>query len=454
MARLRQLATITAVTSLLLAQSVGAQEAVGKRLSAIVGVAVEEYAKGVDSSGHLISAVEVAEAAGFLREARDVAARLVMPSAAAVRVVIDSLMAAVGRRAMPAVLQSFYRSFSDLLGVEGALDLPTRPIDLAKGRSTFEAKCASCHGATGAGGPSPAGAPSGAPAPPAIGHREVMHDVTPALMYRIVSVGVQGTAMVGWSGTLTPDERWDALAYVNGLRASDAERARGLALLNRICLGCGDSVPARTFAWQAQHSDAQIVAMLRAGDPTTGMRASTPLTVQDAEALVAALRATAVVTPSQVVATVSGRAVNDARGAARTVLRMLDDAVLAARTGRPTDATDLAFDAYIAFEPLETNVRMRDPGLVAQLERQFADFHGALKAGNLAAADANRLAIEQAMPTVLELAAPSSTPWGNFLESFLIILREGFEAILVIGAVVAFLIKTGHRERVRDVWSC
>jgi high-affinity iron transporter len=56
------------------------------------------------------------------------------------------------------------------------------------------------------------------------------------------------------------------------------------------------------------------------------------------------------------------------------------------------------------------------------------------------------------MPTVIELTAPSSTPWGNFLESFLIILREGFEAILVIGAVVAFLLKTGHRERVRDVW--
>ena len=48
----------------------------------------------------------------------------------------------------------------------------------------------------------------------------------------------------------------------------------------------------------------------------------------------------------------------------------------------PADGTDLAFDAYIAFEPLETNVRMRDPGLVARLERHFADFHGALKAGD------------------------------------------------------------------------
>ena len=95
---------------------------------------------------------------------------------------------------------------------------------------------------------------------------------------------------------------------------------------------------------------------------------------------------------------------------------------------------------------------MRDPGLVARLERQFADFHGALKAGDLTAAEANRSAIEQAMPRVIELTEPTTSPWGSFLESFVIILREGFEAILVIGAVVAFLIKTGHRQRVRDIW--
>ena len=453
---LRQLATATTLTVTLLGRELSAQEAVGKRLSAMVGVAVEEYGKGVDSSGRLISAVELEEATGFLKEARDVATRLSTPNAVAVRMVIDSMTAAAGRRATLGALRSLYRSFVDALGVEGALDLPTRAVDLARGRTTYDAKCASCHGGGGVGMTAPSGALAtaqpGTPLAPAIGKRALMHDVSPALTYRIVSVGVQGTAMVGWSSALSPDERWDVVAYVNALRASDSERARGKAVLQALCAQCADSAPALSFAWQALHSDDAIAAMLRAGDAATGLGGKEKLSATDAEAAVAALRSAVRVAPIRAGAGTVDTTTDDPRAHARTVLRMLDDAVLAARTGRAADAADLAFDAYIAFEPLETNVRMRDPGLVARLERQFADFHGALKANDLAAADVNRLAIEQAMPSVIELAAPSSTPWGNFLESFLIIVREGFEAILVIGAIVAFLIKTGHKKRVRDVW--
>jgi high-affinity iron transporter len=39
-----------------------------------------------------------------------------------------------------------------------------------------------------------------------------------------------------------------------------------------------------------------------------------------------------------------------------------------------------------------------------------------------------------------------------FIESLLIILREGFEAILIVGAIIAYLVKSGNKKRCRPVY--
>jgi high-affinity iron transporter len=46
----------------------------------------------------------------------------------------------------------------------------------------------------------------------------------------------------------------------------------------------------------------------------------------------------------------------------------------------------------------------------------------------------------------------SGTGLGAFFSSFMIIVREGFEAILVIGAIVAYLVKSGHKEKVKIIY--
>jgi high-affinity iron transporter len=131
---------------------------------------------------------------------------------------------------------------------------------------------------------------------------------------------------------------------------------------------------------------------------------------------------------------------------------LLDSALAFARLGKGDEASQRAFDAYIAFEPLETPARAKKPGMVATMERHFADFKGAVSRLDITAALTARAAIVDGLPSIVDLARRPSTSWGAFLQSFLIILREGFEAILVVGAVVAFLIKTGHRERLRSIW--
>jgi high-affinity iron transporter len=458
------IAAFAALIGLVTAPSLEAQEGPAKRLSSIVGVAVEEYGKGIDAAGRLISQDEYDEAISFLRDAKDVAARLSGARTAATQAALDSLIAAVAAKRPPKDLEPLHARFTAALGSEGALDLPSKAIDLVDGRTIYERNCASCHGSFGRGdGPQSRGM---TPAPPAIGTVETMRAVSPALMYRIVSVGVAGTTMVGWADRLSADERWNVVAYVNAMRTTPGQVAEGEGLYTQRCLSChgatgADDGPSASllsklppelgsFAWQAERTDADIAQAIRAGTAGTAMPASRDLTDSELSTVVAYVRTLA--TKQAPRPTLAGRKGADAVEASREVLRLLDESLAAARAGRTAEASDRAFDSYIAFEPLETPARAKNPGLVANLERQFADFKGAVKSSDVRRAEQSRDAIMTGMPTIIELTRPTTGKFSAFLQSFLIILREGFEAILVVGAVVAFLLKTGHRERLRSIW--
>lgn len=47
----------------------------------------------------------------------------------------------------------------------------------------------------------------------------------------------------------------------------------------------------------------------------------------------------------------------------------------------------------------------------------------------------------------------SSTNLGkSFMDSFLIILREGMEAILIVSAIIAYLVKSGHKDKLKHIY--
>jgi high-affinity iron transporter len=362
------------ILSLMAALVLPAQENPAKRLSSIVGVAVEEYSKAVDDHGKLISKDEFDETYGFLTDAKMVAARLGGYDAPATRAILDSLTEAVAEKKPPATVKRFYKLFAASIGTAGAMDLPTGPLDTAQGHALYLGNCASCHGVSGA-GDGPAAHTLSTP-PPATGVKSRTPELTPSLAYNVISVGVRGTAMPAFGPLLTPQQRWNMINYIYSLR---------------------------------------------------GEKMVLPVARRDATAI-----------PGDT--------------ASPVILALLDSALDFARTGKTAEAGDRAFDAYIAFEPLETSARAKKPGLVATMERHFADFKGAVRRDDLASAKSSRDAIADALPSIIDLTQQPSTSWEAFFQSFLIILREGFEAILVIGAVVAFLIKMGHRERLRSIW--
>jgi high-affinity iron transporter len=360
-------------------------------------------------------------------------------------------------------MSGWHARFVAMLGADAALDLPTRAIDLASGRAIYARLCAECHGVAGKGdGPRAA---SLDPKPPALGDAFVMRDRTPAIQYRILSVGVAGTPMVGWGNDLDPDQRWDVIWYLQSMRVAAAP-AEGEGLFMQRCAAChgvsGGSDGAMSaalarlpselssFAWQVDRSDAQLAGVIRGGVTGTAMPSARDLSDGELARLVAHVRTLALSDVPAVSATVSLAGDADATG--KRVLSVLDEALALARVGKRSEAGDRAFDAYIAFEPLETPARAKNPGSVGAMERHFADFKGAIKAGAIREAEGARNAIEAGMPGIVELTRPADGAWGAFLQSLLIILREGFEAILVIGAIVAFLMKTGHRERLRSIW--
>src|SRR4051794_23519826 len=108
------------------------QENSAKRLSSIVGVAIEEYGKAVDGRGNLISQDEYDETSGFLTDARGVAQKLRGYNAPATQAVLDTLIDAVKRKAPLSEVKLLHARFSGALGAAGAMDMPTAPLDTAR----------------------------------------------------------------------------------------------------------------------------------------------------------------------------------------------------------------------------------------------------------------------------------------------------------------------------------
>ena len=96
-------------------------------------------------------------------------------------------------------------------------------------------------------------------------------------------------------------------------------------------------------------------------------------------------------------------------------------------------------------------------GRAAEVEATFRDLRVGIRDG--APVDEVRATAEALSQMVTEdaaaldaLGASESVGWSGFVAAFLILLREGVEALLVVAAVVTYVIKTGRRDQLRGVY--
>ena len=386
-----------------------------RRLAATAQLAAQEYRVGI-VDGRVVSKAEVDEARLFLQESRRAAADLPEGLRGDVAGQIDSLLQLIGGTADPDTIDA--RVLRLTSGVSARLgvtldEIPSGTPSLARGAEVYQANCASCHGGLGRGdGPGGVGLD---PKPADLSNAKALADQSPLDYYRRITIGVIGTGMPAYELRLSPQDRWAAALYASVLRLPQP----------------AGNVPPRlqSFATTGRMSDIELQKALG---------------FHDGE--IASLAGAAAVRRFQPDATASGTTAvfNEVRA-------QLESTYVLARTGDSAAGTK-AFDAYMTFERVERGVRAKNPVLARDLEASFAALRGAVSTG---ARSPNLSPIRQQLALDLEKAertlGDELSPSNLFFQSFVILVREGLEAILIVGALLTFLVKMGASQRKRDI---
>lgn len=290
---------------------------------------------------------------------------------------------------------------------------PIQPPDLSTAAALYVARCAACHGRSGDG----AGPQAAKLEPQPSNFRDAKRQSARSVfgLFNTITLGVDGTAMTAF-GDLSAEERWKLAFYVSQFAATDTQRALGAQAWER---GEGrsifDSLPA-------------VVTMTSAEAEQKG---------GDAESILAYLRAE----PAQVEPS--------ARTPIAFSIATLGRSLEAYRSGSAEEAYQLAVSAYLeGFELVEASLDNRDRELRTRTEAAMMGYRNAIKAGRpIVEVETDRAAAVKLLEESQQrLIGPAGSASANFVSSLIIILREGLEAILVLAAMAAFLVRTGRRE--------
>jgi high-affinity iron transporter len=280
-----------------------------------------------------------------------------------------------------------------------------------RARPLYAQLCAACHGPEGR-GDGPAGKTLD-PAPSDFHDAARMAQRSAYGLYNTITLGVEGTSMTPF-GHLPEQNRWALAFFVANLGVPEERVAQGERLWES---GQGrdvfsDLAPVATLSAQEMRH--------RHGDGAVRM--------QDyLRAYPEALRPAPLAFARQ----------------------KLAESVESYRAGDVAAARDAAIVGYLeGFELAEASLSNIDPALMRETERRMLGLRSGIESG-IAAEALQRQAddIDALLASAQEkLGTDGLSPASAFAASLVILLREGLEAILVLAAIIAFVIKTGRRD--------
>lgn len=331
-----------------------------------------------------------------------------------------NLQTAILQRAPGEQVAMLCRSLASELIAEYQITVePKAALPVAQARTLYQENCAGCHGAEGRGdGPSAGGLD---PAPANFHDRGRQRFRSVSALYNAISLGVADTAMPAFPG-LTPEQRWALAFYVSDFFATGDERRRGGSLW-------ADDTSRSMFPdlrWLSRATPAEVEQ--RWGEAGT--------------AILAYLRANPDLLRSSPVAPLEISREN--------LIASLD----AYKDGRQDIAYRLAVTAYLdGFELIEARLDSIEPGIRKEIEQDMGKYRNLIRSHapvvEVHNVNANLIALLNKVDT--RLTDSGISPTTNYLTALLILLREGLEAILVLAAISAVLVKSERIKTLRYI---
>lgn len=420
---------LAVVVLLLLAQPAFAQDQ-ARRLVALLDYLGSDYKNAVQG-GKILSQDEFGEMQEFAKRSLELFNQLKeidKSDKAGIEASLKTLARQVENKADPKIVAELAKTAKEkLIAAYNIVPYPRRLPSLAAGKKIYDENCAQCHGVSGKGdGAGRESMNPKTPLPANFTDPERIGGLSPFKAFNTVSFGVEGTAMASFAA-LSEEQRWQVAFYVFALRFSEeaAKAGASLAQTNKLpadlkavptlATSSDDELLEKLKAFGAQERDTNnMLAFLRRGLLETNL--ADPLLI---------------------------------------ARKSLSDAVDLYNQGDKEKAYQKAVEAYLdGFELAEPALFAKDAAFGRGVENQLTQFRNAIKQGSSAEEIQKRhLEIEGKLDQAAQMLArdDSFSGYYAFINSALIILREGLEAALILAAILAMLRVMGAKDVARYV---
>ena len=308
----------------------------------------------------------------------------------------------------------------DLINITKITLSPIHQPSITNGKALYQQSCVSCHGQNGFGD-----GPDGKtliPLPANFYKAERMSSINSFHIYNTIRLGVPGTGMPAWN-KYSDKEVWDLSFYISSLRHQElAKTFKNKKVLKKINIDSINLLEVATLsdlelkekmAERADEKDENqknlALALLRNKDNDTS----------------------------------SGQYI----GIAKSYLNRAQDAF---QNNSKNEAKRLALQAYLeGIEPIEPLIKANNPKLVAKIESEMGKIRQIISSNkSTTALLTSQIEItKNAFNEAEESIQAKELSFGvAFSGAFAIILREGFEAVLIILTLLSVIKAFGNKR--------